>query len=216
MKLRKSAKSLKPAKTPKAPKIKKRNWLAKLTDIFFKPKYFFSRIVADGKMEDAILKAFLWGLVGGIVVLILNLVRGDAFTVFSLFRALIVYPVLAVVLLFVFAGLMMLVSEVTGGDRDWEIAVKGIASMFFIYPLAMILNSLAFDCTSMWLISVIVDLYMLFLLYNIAVYCLHGKKVSVLFVLMVCAIFLACLYMSDYRNVWFMVKNIPATMTCLM
>lgn len=213
MKLMKSSKTLKQAKPVK---IKKRGWLAKLTDIFFKPKYFFSRIVADGKMEDAILKAFLWGLVGGIVVLILNLVRGDVFTIFSLFKSLIVYPVLAVILLFVFAGLMMLVSEVTGGDRDWEIAVKGIASMFFIYPLALILNSVAFDCTSMWLISVIVDLYMLFLLYNIAVYCLHGKRVSVLFVLMVCAVFLACLYMSDYRNVWFMVKNIPATLTCLM
>ena len=213
MKLRRNSKSV---KSVKPMKIKKRGWLAKLTDIFFKPKYFFSRIVADGKMEDAILKAFLWGLVGGIVVLILNLVRGDVFTIFSFFRALIIYPVLAVILLFVFAGLMMLVSEVTGGDRDWEIAVKGIASMFFIYPLALILNTLAFNCTSMWLISVIVDSYMLFLLYNIAVYCLHGKKVSVLFVLMVCAVFLACLYMSDYRNVWFMVKNIPATLTCLM
>ena len=126
------------------------------------------------------------------------------------------FPVLVIVLLFGFAGLMMLVSEITGGDRDWEIAVKGIASIFFVYPLALILNTVAFDCTSMWLISVIVDSYMLFLLYNIAVYCLHGKKVSVLFVLMVCAVFLACLYMSDYRNVWFMVKNIPATLTCLM
>ncbi len=210
MKLKKSA------KTVRAVKAKKRGWLSKLTDIFFKPKYFFTRIVADGKMEDAILKAFLWGLVGGIVVLILNLIRGDMFTIFSLFRALVVYPVLAVILLFVCGGLMMLVSEVTGGDRDWEIAIKGIASVFFIYPLALISNSLAFDCTSMWLISAIVDLYMLFLLYNIGVYCLHGKKVSVLFVLMVCAIFLTCLYMSDYRNVWFMVKNIPATMTCLI
>lgn len=210
MKLKKSAKVARVAKP------KKRSWLSKLTDIFFKPKYFFTRIVADGKMEDAILKAFLWGLVGGIVVLVLHLIRGNPFTIFSLFRALVVYPVLAVIVLFVCAGLMMLVSEVTGGDRDWEIAVKGIASMFFIYPLALILNSLAFDCTSMWFISVVVDLYMLFLLYNIAVYCLHGKKVSVLFVLMVCAVFLACLYMSDYRNVWFMVKNIPATLTCLM
>ena len=202
-------------KALKSSRTRKRTWLSKLSDIFFRPKYFFSRIVADGIMEDAILKAFLWGLVGGIVVLILNLIRGNAFTVFSLFRALIVFPVSAVVILFVFAGLMMLVSEITGGDRDWEISVKGIASMFFIYPLALILNTLAFDCTSMWLISVVVDLYMLFLLYNIAVYCLHGKKVSVLFVLMVCAVFLACLYMSDYRTVWFMVKNIPATLTCL-
>jgi len=213
MKLRKTSRTL---KSVKPARIKKRGWLAKLTDIFFKPKYFFSRIVADGKMEDAILKAFLWGLVGGIVVLIMNLIRGDAFTIFSLFKTLIGFPVLAVILLFVFAGLMMLVSEVTGGDRDWEISVKGIASMFFIYPLALILNSLAFNCMSMWLISVIVDIYMLFLLYNIAVYCLHGKKVSVLFVLMVCAIFLACLYMSDYRNVWFMAKNIPATLTCML
>ena len=211
MKFKKSQKNI-----TKTPRIRKRGWLAKLGDVFFRPKYFFSRIVADGKMEDAILKAFLWGLVGGIVVLILNLIRGDAFTIFALFRALVVYPVLAVVLLFVFAGLMMLVSEVTGGDRDWEIAVKGIASMFFIYPLAMILNALAFDCTSLWFISALVDMYMLFLLYNIAVYCLHGRRVSVLFVLMVCAIFLTCLYMSDYRNVWFMVKNIPATMTCFM
>ena len=202
-------------KALKSSRTRKRTWLSKLSDIFFRPKYFFSRIVADGKMEDAILKAFLWGLVGGIVVLILNLIRGNAFTVFSLFRALIVFPVSAVVILFVFAGLMMLVSEITGGDRDWEISVKGIASMFFIYPLALILNTLAFDCTSMWLISVVVDLYMLFLLYNIAVYCLHGKKISVLFVLMVSAVFLACLYMSDYRTVWFMVKNIPATLTCL-
>ena len=211
MKLKKSPKNI-----TKTPRVRKRGWLAKLGDVFFRPKYFFSRIVADGKMEDAILKAFLWGLVGGIVVLILNLIRGDAFTIFALFRALVVYPVLAVVLLFVFAGLMMLVSEVTGGDRDWEISVKGIASMFFIYPMAMILNALAFDCTSLWFISALVDIYMLFLLYNVAVYCLHGRRVSVLFVIMVCAIFLTCLYMSDYRNVWFMVKNIPATMTCFM
>ena len=200
----------------KSAKNKKRTWLSKLSNIFFRPKYFFTRIVADGKMEDAILKAFLWGFIGGLVVLVLHLFRGNEFTIFSLFRALVVYPVLAVVLLFVFAGLMMLVSEVTGGERDWEIAVKGIASIFFVYPLALILDALAFDCTSMWLISVVVDLYMLFLLYNIAVYCMHGKKVSVLFVLMVCAVFLACLYMSDYRTLWFMVKNIPATLTCLM
>ena len=195
-------------------KAKQRNWFSRLTDIFFRPKYFFSRIVADGKMEDAMLRALMWGLVGGIVVLILHLIRGDAFTVFSLFKTVVIFPLLAVIVLFVCAGLMMLVSEITGGERDWEIAVKGIASIFFVYPLALILNALAFDCTSIWLISVLTDLYMLFLLYNIAVYCMHGKRISVIFVLMVGAMFLACIYMSDYRTLWFMVKNIPATLSC--
>lgn len=202
-------------KTPRTPKVKKKTWLGKLGDIFFRPKYFFSRIVADGKMEDAILKAFLWGFVGGIIVLVLNLFHGDAFTVFSFFKAVIIYPVVAILLLFIGAGLMMLVSEVTGGERDWEIAVKGIASIFFVYPLALILNTLAFDCVSMWLTSILIDIYILFLIYNIAVYCLHGKKVSVLFVIMVAAVLLAALYMSNYRTIWFLVKNIPATLTCL-
>ncbi len=199
-------------------KVKKRSWLSKISDIFFRPKYFFSRIVADGKMEDAILKAFLWGFVGGILVFAINLVRNgfDAFTVFSLFKAIVIFPVVAVMVLFVCAGLMMLVSEITGGERDWEIAVKGIASIFFIYPLALILNALAFDCASIWFVSLLIDLYMAFLLYDIAVYCLHGKKVSVLFVVAVCLVLLCCVYMSDYRNVWFLIKNPAATLTCLL
>lgn len=197
-------------------KAKKRSWLAKLSDVFFRPKYFFTRIVADGKMEDAILKAFLWGLVGGILVFVINIIRGgfDMFAVFSLLKAIVIYPVLAVMLLFIFAGLMMLVSEITGGERDWEIAVKGIASIFFIYPLALILNALAFDCASIWIVSLLTDLYMAFLLYNIAVYCMHGKRVSVLFVVAVCMILLGCVYMSDYKTVWFMVKNINAGSIC--
>lgn len=196
-------------------KAKKRNWFAKLTDIFFRPKYFFTRIVADGKMEDAILKALLWGLVGGLTVLIIGLVRGESFTIFTLFKSLIMYPILAEFVLFMTAGLMMMVSEITGGDRDWEIAVKGIASIFFVYPFALVLNALAFDCMSLLVSSVIIDLYMLFLLYNIAVYCMHGKKVSVLFVLAVAAMLLACIYMSDYKKIWFIVKNIDVTLSCL-
>ena len=70
-------------------KARKKNWLSRIGDIFFRPKYFFSKIVADGKMEDAMLRAFMWGLIGGFVVLILHLIRGNAFTMFSLFRAVI-------------------------------------------------------------------------------------------------------------------------------
>ena len=199
-------------------KAKKRSWLSKVSDIFFRPKYFFSRIVADGKMEDAILKAFFWGLIGGILVFVINLIRDGfyAFNVFSLLKAIVIYPVLAIMLLFIFAGLMMLVSEITDGERDWEVAVKGIASIFFIYPLALILNALAFDCTSIWLISLLTDLYMAFLLYHVAVYCMHGKKVSVLFVVAACLILLGCIYMSDYRNVWLSIKNVSAISSCLM
>jgi len=193
----------------------KRNKFNRLMTILFRPKNFFSKIVADGNMEESIFRALLWGLVGGVLILLLAVLGGKAFSFGLFFKSLILSPVLAVVLLFVFSGLLMLFSEIAGGERDWEITVKGLASVFFVYPVILALNALAFNCTSIWVISILTDVYMLFLLYNIVVYCLHGKKISVLFVLLVMALFLICLYTTDYRTFWFFIKNTSATVTCL-
>ncbi|MCQ2574621.1 MAG: hypothetical protein MJ156_00770 [Alphaproteobacteria bacterium] len=193
----------------------RKNGLNRFMTMIFRPKDFFSKIVADGNMEESIFRALLWGCVGGIFVLVMSILSGKAFTFGLLFKSIIIAPVLAVVLLFVLSGLLMLFSEIAGGERDWEITVKGLASVFFVYPLTLILNALAFNCVSIWVVSILTDAYMLFLLYNIVVYCLHGKKISVLFVLLVISLFLACLYTTDYRTFWFFIKNTSATVTCL-
>ena len=111
---------------------------------------------------------------------------------------------------------MMLVSEITGGERDWEIAIKGLASVFFIYPVILVLNALAFNCTSMWVISLLVDAYILFLFYNLSVYCMRGKRNNVILVIGIFALFMATVYISDYRIGWFMLKNTGATLACLL
>lgn len=181
-----------------------------------KPKRYFTKIVADGNLEESMLKAFLYGLLGGGLVLILRLIGGATITIGSVFTAIIIVPVLAVALLFVMGGLLMLVSEITGGERDWEIAIKGLASVFFIYPVILVLNALAFNCTSMWVISLIVDAYVLFLFYNISLYCMKGKKQNVLIVIGILALFIAMVYVTDYRIGWFMLKNTSATLACLL
>ena len=187
-----------------------------LRDIIVKPKRYFSKIVADGDMEEAMFKAFFYGLLGGLLVLGLRLIGGATVTFGAVFTAIVIVPVLAVGLLFVMGGLMMLVSEITGGERDWEIAIKGLASIFFIYPAILVLNALAFNCTSMWIISLIVDTYILFLFYNIALYCMHGKKSNIIIVIGVFALFLITVYATDYRIGWFMLKNASATLACLV
>lgn len=187
-----------------------------LRDIIVKPKRYFSKIVADGNMEEAMFKAFFYGLLGGLLVLGLRLIGGATVTFGAVFTAIVIVPVLAVGLLFVMGGLMMLVSEITGGERDWEIAIKGLASIFFIYPAILVLNALAFNCTSMWIISLIVDTYILFLFYNIALYCMHGKKGNIIIVIGIFALFLATVYATDYRIGWFMLKNASATLACLV
>ena len=197
-------------------KKKKKKRFAYLKDLLINPKRYFTKIVADGNMEESMLKAFLYGLLGGVLVLLLRLIGGATITISSVFTAIIIVPVLAVALLFVMGGLLMLVSEITGGERDWEIAIKGLASIFFIYPVILVLNALAFNCTSMWIISLLVDIYVLFLFYNISLYCMRGKKSNIIIVIAILALFLATVYATDYRIGWFMLKNTTATLACLV
>ncbi len=197
-------------------KKKLKSALNRIRNLVVNPRRYFSKIVADGNMEESMLRAFLYGLLGGCLVLLIGILGGATITLGSIFTAIIIVPVLSVALLFVLGGLMMLVSEITGGERDWEIAIKGLASVFFIYPVILVLNSLAFNCVSIWVISLLVDIYVLFLFYNISLYCMRGKKSYVLLVIGILALFILTVYTTDYRIGWFMLKNTAATLTCLI
>lgn len=190
--------------------------IKKVFDVVFSPKRHFSKIVADGNIEDAMFNAFTYGMLGGILVMILRICSGATFTFGALFNAIIIIPVLAVTLLFLFGGLLMFVSEITGGERDWEIAIKGLASVFFIYPVILVLNALAFNCWSVWMISILADAWILFLFYNIVVYCMHAKRNNALIVCGIVALFLIMVYCTDYHVGWLMLKNQSATLACLI
>ena len=185
-------------------------------DIIVNPKRYFTKIVADGNLDESMFKAFIYGLIGGVLVLGIRLLGGATITIGSVFTAIIIMPVLAVALLFVCGGLLMLVSEITGGERDWEIAIKGLASIMFVYPTILVLNALAFNCTSLWIISVLCDAYILFLFYNIGAYCMRGKKSSVIMVIAMLALFMVTVYVTNYRIGWFMLKNASAALACLL
>ena len=185
-------------------------------DIVVNPRRYFTKIVADGNLDESMFKAFIYGLIGGCLVLGIRLLGGATITIGAVFTAIIIMPVLAVALLFVGGGLLMLVSEITGGERDWEIAIKGLASIMFVYPLILVLNALAFNCTTLWIISLLCDAYLLFLFYNIGAYCMHGKKSNVIMVVAMLALFMATVYMTNYRIGWFMLKNASAALACLL
>ncbi|MBQ6026940.1 MAG: hypothetical protein IJL21_00050 [Alphaproteobacteria bacterium] len=193
-----------------------KNWFRGIKDVIINPRRFFSKIVADGDIEESMLKAFIYGLLGGLAVLAIKLIGGATITINSVFTAVVIVPVIAVALLFVGGGLLMLVSEMTGGERDWEIAIKGLASIFFIYPVILVLNAVAFNCLSMWIISIIGDLYVLFLFYNIALYCMRGRRAAVIVVVGIFEIFMLTVYLTNYRIGWFLLKNTSAALSCLI
>ena len=187
-----------------------------IRDAIINPKRFFKKIVADGNLEDSMFQAFIYGLIGGVLVLLLRLIGGATITLGTVFTEVVIVPVFAVAVLFVMGGLLMLISELTGGERDWEIAIKGLASVFFLYPVILVLNSLAFNCWSMWTISLLVDAWILYMVYCLSVYCMHGNRLNVLLVIGILAVFMATVYVTDYRIGLFMLKNAGATLSCLL
>lgn len=195
---------------------KTKRLLTNIRDAVINPRSFFKKIVADGDLEESMLRAFIYGLIGGGLVLFFRLISGATITIGSVFSALVIVPVLAVALLFVMGGLLMLISEITGGERDWEIAIKGLASVFFMYPVILIMNALAFNCWSMWVISLLGDIWVLYLVYCLATYCMRGVRSNVILVIGILAIFMLTVYVSDYRIGWFMLKNASATLACLL
>lgn len=197
-------------------KIKIKHLFTNIYDAVINPKKFFKKIVADGDLEESMFRAFIYGLIGGVLVLAFRLIGGATITIGSVFGAMIIVPVLAVAMLFVMGGLLMLISEITGGERDWEIAIKGLASVFFMYPVILLLNSCAFNCWSMWVISIFVDAWVLYMLYCISVYCMRGNKTNVLLVIGILVVFMITVYITDYRISWFMLKNAGATLACLL
>ena len=195
---------------------KTKRLLENIRDAVVNPKSFFKKIVADGDLEESMFRAFIYGLIGGGLVLALRLIGGATITLGTVFTELVIVPVLAVALLFLMGGLLMLISEITGGERDWEIAIKGLASIFFMYPVILVLNSFAFNCWSMWGISLLVDIWVLYLVYCISVYCMRGNKFNVMIIIGIFAVFMLTLYVTDYRISWFMLKNASATLACLL
>jgi hypothetical protein len=190
--------------------LPRRVWL-----ILTKPERFFKKIVLDGSLEESMIRAALFGMLGGLAMLAIGLAGGGTLTFGTAFVKLVGYPIVAVAVLFVFSGLLMMFSEITGGNREWEVAVKGTASIFFLYPVILIMDALAFNCASLWIINIIVDGYVLFLLYNIALHCMNGKKWAVLAIIGLAAVMLLMIYGSDYRIGWLALKNPAAAVSCL-
>ena len=180
-----------------------------------RPERFFRKIVADGSLEESMVKAFLFGLFGGVALLAIGAVAGTI-GFWDILVKLALYPPIAVGVLFVFAGLMMLFSEAAGGTRDWEIAVKGVSSLFFMYPAILILDALAFSCWSLWIINILVDGYLLFLIYNVARHCMNAKRRRVLAFVALAAAALILLYGSNHRFTWLSLKNPNAAMSCIV
>ena len=54
------------------------------------------------------------------------------------------------------------------------------------------------------------------LFYNIALYCMHGRRGAVTVIIGIFAIFMITVYLTNYHIGWFLLKNTGAALSCLL
>ncbi len=178
-----------------------------LTDMFhtlIHPVKYFSSIKSDSNYEDQIVKVLMYGLATGGIRILLSL---GNLSIFNIITSLIFMPILAVIITFALSGIMLMFSYLTKGDMDFEMGVKSVASCIFMYPVAYTLYHISGFYSMLWLNSLIVDIYTIFLIYTAVTYCLNADKTTAKSVFGIFAIMILTLHVSDSKIAYLTFKN---------
>lgn len=147
------------------------------------PKEHFSQLKVSGGLGEPIIKALIYGVVGGILAMLWALLHlsgvGGMFMGGGAIGTLFFTIIGAVIGLFIGGLIIMLLSLICGGNSDYEANVRVTSSLMVLLPVSMLLNIFGF--LGFWisaLIGLAVNLYGLYLLYLALTLTLKGKDQS--------------------------------------
>ena len=187
--------------------VKKVNVSKFLTDAFYMllhPVKYFTSITADGNYENAIVKVLMYGLVTAGIKIIFNIAN---ITLLGTVSALILMPVYAMLITFALAGVMLFFSYLAKGEMNFETALKAVASCIFMYPLSYIAYHIAFSYWILFFFSLMIDLYIVFLIYTATTYCLKGEQGISNVIFFIFTLFIIMIQFSNSGAMYVATKN---------
>lgn len=151
------------------------------TETLLNPKSYFSRMKTSGGMTEPIIKAIIYGAIGGVILFLWSILRlspiaggllGGGFGI----TVLITYIIGAVIGLFIGAVILMVVSSICKGSTDFEANVRVTAALMVMIPInALLAFTGHFSLYLGLLISLAVSIYSVWLFYNAVVEALKSK-----------------------------------------
>ena len=220
----KNIKSVKPAKVTKPAKIstvssvkavfqsaektvKKLNFGKFFSDAIYmlcNPVKYFTEIKADGNYETAIIKVLMYGLLTAGIKILFNIAN---ITLIGTISALILMPIYAIFIVFGLAGIMLFFSYLAKGEMNFETSMKAVASCIFMYPLAYVAYHVAFSYYILFFFSLMIDLYIVFLIYTATTYCLKGEKGIANVIFSIFTLFIIAIHFSNSGAMYVATKN---------
>ncbi|MCL2439530.1 MAG: hypothetical protein FWD15_03380 [Alphaproteobacteria bacterium] len=168
------------------------------------PYKFFNNISSNGNYSDAIVQALMYGMIAFGLHIVFNIA---SITVLDAAAAIIAFAAGSVLLLFSFAGILMLFSYAAKGSRDFEIALRATAAAMFMYPLAYAAYNLAFTYWLLVFFSLLIDMYVVFLIYVATEYAMKGDVRLSRVAAAVCAALVFFFHVNSMSNSYMFYKN---------
>ena len=145
------------------------------------PKSYFSTMKTSGGMTEPLIKAVIYGAVGGAILFLWSLLRlspmaggllGSTFGIMIL----ISYIIGAIIGLFIGAVILMIISSICKGNSDFESNVRVTSALMVMVPInAALAFTGHFSFYFGLLISLAVSIYSIWLLYNALIETLKAK-----------------------------------------
>ena len=152
-------------------------------DVLVKPKSYFSAMKTTGGIAEPLIKAVIYGVVAGIIALIWGLLKiGGSVGIFGGAIGIMMfiwYVIGAVIGLFIGAVIMLIISAICKGSTDFEANARVTASLMVIMPIGALLGFISgLNLTAGSIVSLIINLFALYLLYHGLVEALKAKPQS--------------------------------------
>jgi hypothetical protein len=169
-------------------------------DVLVKPKSYFSTMRTTGGIAEPLIKAVIYGVVAGLIALIWSLLKiggsvglfGGAIGVMMF----IWYVIGAVIGLFIGAVILLIISAICKGSTDFEANTRVTASLMVIMPINALLGFVGgLNSTAGSIISLVVNLFALYLLYHGLVEALKAKPGTAKILTIILAALLALFFL---------------------
>jgi hypothetical protein len=169
-------------------------------DVLVKPKSYFSTMKTTGGIAEPLIKALIYGVVAGLIALIWGLLKiGGSIGLFGGAVGVMMfvwYVIGAIIGLFLGAVVVLIISAICKGNTDFEACTRVTASLMVIMPISALLGFVAgLNLTVGAIVSLVVNLFALYLLYHALVEALKTKPATAKILAIVLAALLALFFL---------------------
>lgn len=147
--------------------------------VLLSPKEYFSSMPTEGGIGEPVLKALTYGVVAGIFSFLWNLLNISGFGLFGgavgimAFLGSVLWAVIGV---FLGAVIVLIISAIAKGNNDFEANMRVAASIMVVMPISAFLGFTgAIGGTFSSLITLVVNLYAIYMLYFGVIYALKAE-----------------------------------------